>query len=147
MSAYAAKISNYTKTNVETASQGKLVVMLFNGAIQRAEEAKRQIEKGRLQEVHNNLVRAQEIMGELRGALNMQAGEIATNLDRIYEFCQHLLIKANVQKSPAPIEDAVRLMTDMRDTWEEAFKQAAAEAAGPAPQINTHGHSCLNVRG
>ena len=68
----------YRRIDVETTSQGKLIVMLFNGAIQRSEEARRQIERGRFDSVHNNLVRAQEIVGELRRALNMNAGPLAS---------------------------------------------------------------------
>jgi len=147
MSAMATKYGAYTRVDVETASQGKLVVMLFNGAIKRAEEAKRQLEKGKYDLVHNNLVRAQDILAELRGALNMNAGEIAKNLDRIYEYQQHLLINANVRKSSAPIDECVELMTSMRDTWEQAFEQVAKEGVHPAARSNQHGAAVLNVRG
>lgn len=148
MSATATPYGAYTRVDVETASQGKLVVMLFNGAIKRAEEAKRQLEKGKNDLVHNNLIRSQDIIGELRGALNMNAGEVSRNLDRIYEYFQHLLITANIRKSPQPIEECVELMTNMRDTWQEAFEQAAKEGSTPKePKTNFHGASLLNVRG
>lgn len=138
----------YTKVDVETASQGKLIVMLFNGAIKRAEEAKRQLEKGRREDVHHNLIRAQEIIAELRGALNMKAGHIATNLDRIYEYFQHLLVTANIRKDATPIDECVALMTDIRDTWQEVFEKVAQESAGtPAPAVNHHGSAVLNVQG
>lgn len=148
MSSAAAKMGAYTKVDVETASQGKLIVMLFNGAIKRAEEAKRQLEKGRREEVHHNLIRAQEIIAELRGALNMKAGNIAQNLDRIYEYFQHLLITANIRKDAAPIEECIGLMTEIRDTWTEVFEKVAQEeTATAAPQTNPHGSAVLNVRG
>lgn len=148
MSGSAANYGTYKKVDVETASQGKLIVMLFNGAIQRAEEAKRQLEKGRIQAVHTNLVRAQEIMAELRGALNMQAGgEIARNLDRIYEYCQHLLIVANLRKDTRPIEQAIGFMTSMRDAWQQVFDQLAREESPAPPAINQHGTAALNMQG
>lgn len=148
MAASASHIGAYNRVNIETASQGKLIVMLFNGAIKRAEEAKRQIDRGQRQEVHNNLIRAQEILTELRGALNMKAGEIAQNLDRIYEYLQHLLIQANIKKDVTPIDECVRLMTAMRDTWEEVFRSMAAEEEkNPAPAANPHGASLINVQG
>lgn len=147
MSATAMQYNTYTKVDVETASQGKLVIMLFNGAIKRAEEAKRQLEKGRYECVHNNLIRAQDILAELRGALNMNAGEISSNLDRIYEYFQHLLISANVRKDAAPIDECVALMTQMRDTWQEAFEQVAREGQSHHGRVNQHGASFLNVRG
>ncbi len=142
-SAYGA----YKRVDVETASQGKLIVMLFNGAIQRAEEAKRQLQKGRVEGVHNNLIRAQDIIAELRSALNMKAGNIAANLDRIYEYFQHLLIMGNIRKDTKPIDDCVRMMTEMRDTWRELFDQISLEERPGAPQVNLHGASVMNVQG
>jgi flagellar protein FliS len=148
MSASASAYGVYKKVDVETASQGKLIVMLFNGAIQRAEEAKRQLSKGKIQEVHNNLVRAQEIIAELRGALNMQAGgDIAKNLDRIYEYYQHLLITANLKKDTTPIDECVDAMTRLRDTWQELFDGLSREGKPDQPRISQHGESIVNLQG
>lgn len=147
MAITAASHSVYKRVDVETASQGKLIVLLFNGAIQRAEEARRQIEKGRFDAVHNNLVRAQAIIGELRGALNMSAGELARNLDRSYEYFQHLLIQANVRKDTAPIQECIGLMSQLRDTWQELFDQVRQDHSVRTPQVNPHGPSLINVTG
>lgn len=142
-----ANLNAYTKVDVETASQGKLIVMLFNGAIKRAEEAKRQLEKGKNDGVHNNLIRAQEIISELRASLDMKHGDVAKNLDRLYEYFQHLLVTANIRKSDAPIDECIALMADMRDTWQEAFKKATSDSSSEAPQINQHGAALLNLQG
>jgi len=149
MSASAMHLGAYTKVDIETASQGKLIVMLFNGAIKRAEEAKRQMERNKFEGVHNNLIRAQDIIAELRGALNMKAGPIAANLDRIYEYFQHLLITANIRKEATPIDECVTLMTTMRDTWQELFDTLAKETPPEtkAPAINQHGAALLNLQG
>jgi flagellar protein FliS len=134
--------------DVQTASQGKLIVMLFNGAIQRAEEARRLLSKGKSDGVHNNLIRAQDIIAELRTALDVKAGPIAVQLDRIYEYFQHLLIKANIRKEIAPLEEAIELLGDMRDTWQEAFAKAAKEQSlPPTPEPNQHGSTLLNAQG
>lgn len=147
-SAAQQKIGAYTRVDIETASQGKLIVMLFNGAIKRAQEAKRQLEKRNFQEAHNNLIRAQDILAELRGALNMKAGEIATNLDRIYEYFQHLLITANVRKETESIDQCCELLVSIRDTWQEVFAKLSREQAGQtAPVINQHGNAMLNLQG
>ncbi len=143
----ASSTNAYTKVDVETASQGKLVVMLFNGAIKRAEEAKRQMENGKNEGVHNNLIRAQEIIAELRASLDMKHGDIAKNLDRLYEYFQHLLIQANIKKADAPIDECIDLMIGMRDTWQEAFRNAAIAQPNIAPQINQHGAALLNLQG
>ena len=138
----------YKQVGIETASQGKLIVMLFNGAIQRAEEAKRQMASNNTESVHNSLIRSQEIIGELRGALDMSTGEVAANLDRIYEYFQHLLVSANIRKDAELIDNCVELMTSLRDTWEEVFsKVATEESPRPAPVINPHGSAIMNLQG
>jgi len=145
----ATESDAYKKVDVQTASQGKLIVMLFNGAIQRAEEAKRQIDKGSTEGVHNNLIRAQEIVAELRSSLNVKAGEIAQNLDRIYEYFQHLLVKANLRKTGAPIDECVELMTEMRDTWQELFDKIQREQplVQAPPKMDPHGAAVMNMQG
>lgn len=148
MSASAASYEAYRRVDVETASQGKLIVMLFNGAIQRAEEAKRQLDKDDVTLVHKNLIRAQDIIAELRGALDMSTGEIAENLDNIYEYFQHLLVTANIKKETHPIDQCVSLMATVRDTWQELFdKLAREETPKEPPQINPHGSSVMNIEG
>lgn len=148
MTVSSSQLNKYTTVDVETASQGKLVVMLFNGAIKRAEEAKRQMGKGKNETVHNNLIRAQEIIAELRASLDMKQGEVAKNLDRLYEYFQHLLITANIKKSPGHIDECIELMGGMRDTWQEAFRQLGdTRPADAPPTINQHGAAVLNLQG
>jgi flagellar protein FliS len=150
MAANGSGYSAYKQVDVETASQGKLIVLLFNGAIQRAEEAKRlmQCEPMDIGGVHNKLVRAQDIISELRGALNLNMGEVAVNLDRSYEYFHHLLVQANLKKDPSMIDECVELMTIIRDTWEEVFQQVAENEILPpeTPTINPHGASVLNIQ-
>ncbi len=144
----AASYGVYKQVNVETASQGKLIVMLFNGAIQRAEEAKRCIEAKDLRGAHERLIKAQDIIAELRSALNMSVGEVAHNLDRIYEYFFHLLVQANVRKDIVPLEECVSLMTNVRDTWEEVFEIVDKEdTPKPPAAYDPHGASMMNLQG
>lgn len=141
--------SAYRKVDVETTSQGKLIVMLFNGAIQRAEESRRLMEDTPMdiQSINDKLLRAQDIIAELRTALDMKVGELAVNLDRSYEYFQYLLTQANIKKEPEHLVECVQLMTDMRDTWEELFDNLAEtdELPKERPAINLHGASVLNI--
>ena len=148
MAGSAANYGTYKRVDVETASQGKLVVMLFNGAIQRAEEARRQVDKGSNEGVHNNLIRAQDIIAELRSSLDMKTGTIAANLDRIYEYIQHLLVKANIRKDAEPIAEAIEHMTSMRDSWKDAFDAVGKDDPVPTPpRMNQHGSTMMNIQG
>jgi flagellar secretion chaperone FliS len=141
--------NTYRKVDIETTSQGKLIVMLFNGAIQRAEESRCMMDETPMdiQSINNKLGRAQDIIAELRSALDMSVGELAINLDRSYEYFQYLLTQANVKKDPELLVECVSLMTDMRDTWEELFSDLAEKDELPKekPTINLHGASVLNI--
>ena len=143
--------SAYRRADIETASQGKLVTMLFSGAIQRVEEAKRLIaasdNAAPVSVVHSHLVRAQDIVAELRSSLDIQAGELAHQLDSIYEYIFHLLVQANIKKDGSHLDEALRHLTEMRSMWAEAFATAEREGATGAARINPHGSSIMNLEG
>ena len=148
MGSNAMSSSVYRRLGIETASQGKIIVMMFNGAIRRAEDAKRKIEANDGKAAHEHLLRAQDIVSELRSVLNMDAGEIARSLDRSYEYFHHLLVTANIKKDSAAIDECVGLMASLRDTWEELFvKTAREESAELPPAIDQHGASVMNIEG
>ena len=149
MAVHNESYSAYRQVDIETASQGKLIVMLFNGAIQRAEESRRLMAETpmNIESINNKLIRAQDIVAELRSALDMSTGEIAENLDRSYEYYQYLLIQANIKKDPELLVECVELMTVIRDTWEELFSALAENDELPPerPGINQHGATVLNI--
>lgn len=123
MTPQTATVNAYKAVNINTASQGKLILMLFDGAIKRAEEAIRQMEKNNIESVHRNLIRAQEIIAELRSSLKIDiGGEIAVNIDRIYEYIYYLLVQGNLKKDVNVIRESIEHMRDMRETWKEAFE-------------------------
>lgn len=141
--------TTYKKVDVETASQGKLIVMLFNGAIAFSDEARRALEAGNFVHAHKKLLQAQNILTELRAALNMDAGELAENLDKIYEYITHLLVQANVKKDTALIQEATTLMDSMRNTWRELFESQEVndDRPQPAARLNQHGAVAVNLTG
>ncbi len=148
MGVQASSSDAYRRVDIETASQGRLIVMLFNGAIREAVEAQRQLEADKGTGAHPHLIQAQEIIAELRSALNLNAGEVAYNLDRSYEYFHHLLVTANIKKEIEPIEECVGLMTSMRDTWEELFRNVERDGEIEIPAaINKHGASVMNLEG
>jgi flagellar protein FliS len=147
---YSSSHGAYKKVDVETASQEKLIIMLFNGAIQKAEDGKRRITSGDIEGSHNQLVRAQEIISELRNALDMSVGEIALTLDRAYEYLYHLLVQANVKKNTSQIDECISHLIEIRDTWKEAFAiQDDQQVAVPkaTPTINQIGATVLDFKG
>jgi flagellar protein FliS len=113
----------YKQTQVSTASQGELLLMLFDGAIRFARQSKEFMGEGQLEEASGRLIRAQDIVNELILALDLSVGEIAHNLQQLYTYIYDLLVQANVKKDPAIVDEAVRMLGELRDTWEQVVFQ------------------------
>jgi len=140
--------SAYRAVDVQTASQAKLILMLYDGAIRSAEEAVRQMDARKFDSVNNHLIRAQEIINELRASLNMKAGDVAVNLDRIYEYLQHRLMMGNIRKEKSFVNECIRMMSDLRNTWKELFdKTSPEEIPGMGPNGGQRDCRTLNLQG
>lgn len=112
----------YRKNQVETSDPRKLVLMLYDGALKFLQKSRACLQEKDWEKVNSYLGRAQDIISELMGSLDLEAGEVAENLFRLYEFMHHRLVKANVEKSLAYIEEVERLLSSLRQTWKEALK-------------------------
>lgn len=116
----------YKKTQVSTASQGDLIVMLFDAAIRFAKQAKERIDEQDFEQAHHKIVRVQDIMAELTSALRMDAGEIAQNLHQLYSFVSDQLLQANVTKDPVHLDQALQILRELRDTWAQVVEKPYA---------------------
>lgn len=145
----AAGSAAYRRVEVETASPERLVVMLYNGAIRHVEDAKRTIALKDVRRTHDHLIRAQEIVTELRGALNFKAGDVAHNLDRVYDYVHRLLVLANLKKDSAPLDECLGHLRELRDAWDQiaARPQAATDQGASGASHNAHGHTAVNIEG
>lgn len=120
----------YRRTQIETAPPEQLILMLYDGAIRFARNGRRALESGDRQKAHHNLTRAQDVMSELIGSLDMEAGgELAANLYQLYRYIYQRLVQANVRKSVEPIDEAIRLVSELREGWYEGVIQGRAHAA------------------
>jgi flagellar protein FliS len=107
----------YKQTDINTASKGKLVLMLYNGTIRFINEAKTAISDQRPAEAHEKITRASDIITELRMSLDESAGDIAVNLDKLYEYIEWRLVQGNIKKSIEQLDAALAILTDIRDAW------------------------------
>ena len=108
----------YRKNAVNGASPLQLVVMLYDGALRFMEAGKHAMAHRDIPKQNDSLQRAQKIIMELMSCLDMKdGGEIATNLMALYTYVLNELIDANVSDKPDGIERAIRVMSDLRDSW------------------------------
>lgn len=131
------RLASYQSVAVATASPGRLILMLFDGALRFLRTAEDGFQITELRErqetVHNNLLRAQNIISELQRCLNVrEGGEFAVNMFRLYDFMNTRLMEANVRKEPDNIRVVARLLGEIRDAWEQMLNEQLAESAPAA---------------
>ena len=122
------------ETGVAAASPHKLVVMLYDGVIVALLSAINNIKAANIAAKGAALSKATTIIDNgLRAALDKQAGgEIAENLDALYDYMSRRLLQANIRNDIAIVEEVHTLMADLREAWVqigEKTEQAAPPSA------------------
>lgn len=119
----------YQTQSVLTASPGQLVLMLYDGALKflyLAQEGFKmpEDEPSRFQIININIQKAQNIIIELQGNLNREAGgELAVTLDRLYDYYERRLFEANIKKKVEPVVEVERFLRELRDAWAEMLRK------------------------
>lgn len=130
----------YRANSILTASPGQLVLLLFDAVLNSLAIARKACEEVKtnprnIEVVNTQLVKAQRIIAELQGTLNLEAGgEFARTMHRLYDYYDRRLMEANLRKEPAPIAEVERLLGEVRNAWADMLHQQ--EAATPAPALN-----------
>jgi flagellar protein FliS len=125
--------ANYRKVTTQTADPIELVIMLYRGAINFLNGAERAMIQRDIAESHRLLVRSQDIVAELMGTINLDAGEVAGNLSRLYDYMQQQLIAANLSKDPQAVADVRGMLVDLLGTWEDIARSSRGAAMSRQP--------------
>lgn len=121
-------LKQYQQTQIQTASPEKLLIMLYDGAIQFLNKALRAIQDQNIQESHNNIVGAQKIIAEFMNTLDLEVGgDAARSLYNLYEYLHYRLVQSNINKNPEMITEVIDHLKGLKQTWEEAIKIAQKE--------------------
>lgn len=137
----------YKDTEIQTANQGKLIVMLYDGAIRFLKIAQENLNPRTYDVANTNIIKAQDIITELMLSLNMDAGEVAQNLFNLYAFMKKRLLEANMAKDGAIITEVIHLIEPLKAAWEEVLTREGG-AAGPArPAPGRPEGAGLNIQG
>jgi len=117
----AAMANVYKSNSINTASPAELTLMLYDGAIKFCNIAMGAIESGDVAKAHTNIVKAENIITEFRSTLDFKY-PVAQDFERVYDWIYRRLVEANMHKDAEVLEDATRLIREMRDTWKEVMK-------------------------
>lgn len=134
----------YLATQVETTTQGELLIMLYEAAIKFLKRAKIEIDNKDYAKKGIYISKAMAIIHELAESLNKEkGGDITPRLNQLYMFCTSQLIKANIRLDNKMIDDVIRILDGLRSAYAQIVpghdgKPAQGQAAagpGALPRV------------
>ena len=118
----------YQTTAAQTADGSQLILMSYEAILRWLGRADTAIDENKIQDAHNALISAQEIVRDLSWNLDFaQGGEIAENLRRLYEYMTAELVWCNVHKDKQRIDGVRQLVMPLLDAWRVAVVKARRE--------------------
>ncbi len=144
--AFGNPYAAYQKTAVSTASQGKLVVMLYQGVSRELTAARDcfdfdgNIAAANIEAYGKHILKAQEIINELQVSLDMErGGQISQNLMSLYVYFNHELMDANISKSKKKLDFVLDMIKQLGGAWETAVSNTAPAHQSIQPALNITG--------
>ena len=137
--AYTNAISTYKETRVKTASQGQLIIMLYEEALKHLDRGLELLglinesrkNPGNIEKISKSILRAQEIITELTVSLDFeQGGDIAKNLFSLYTWFNKELLAANISQDVRRVTAVRNQLNELRSAWAEIASKNSSETAG-----------------
>ncbi|MCB0322146.1 MAG: flagellar export chaperone FliS [Bdellovibrionales bacterium] len=127
----------YTNVHVSTVDRGRLLLMLYDGCTKFLKHAKAGLESKDIPKFARFLSKAQAIISELMLTLDFEkGGDVAKDLDRLYDFMLFYLTEANLEKNPDKLQKVIELVDVIASAYREVIegetRKAAAETTDSA---------------
>jgi flagellar protein FliS len=114
------------QSNIETASPHKLIQMLMDGALGKIQLARALMEQRQIAAKGEQISWALQIIEGLKAALDLDAGgQIAANLDALYDYMMRRLVVANLENDVTALDEVARLLNELRAGWNGLSPDAA----------------------
>ena len=138
----------YREVHLSSLSSQETVLMLYDGAIQFLREAIREIGEGNVVAKVRLLEKVAKILEYLQSCLDREkGGEIAENLDSLYEYMLVRLTEANLHNEAPKLEETIRLLGTLREGWSGICAAGKpVEGTTDEPETNKPEKSAKNIR-
>ncbi len=118
-----AAMNQYKQVSVSSqvfeASPHRLIQMLMEGGLERLAQAQGAMARGQSSVKGELISKAIGIVGGLREGLDMsKGGEVAQNLDRVYEYMITRMLEANKSNDPTPLVEVSGLLREVKSGWD-----------------------------
>ena len=134
--------NEYRQNEVATSSQGKLIVMMYEGALKFVALAIEGIDNQDLSKKGLYINKAHDIINELSCALDMKkGGDVAHKLESLYQFILHQLTLANIKSDRKALESIVNVLTPLMEAWKELLAKSNNDGANIGDKnLTAHPH-------
>lgn len=120
----------YTQSAVLSATPEQLVVMLYDGAIRFLHQAQLYLQQGDKDQAREKMMRAEDIINELNNSLDVDGGgEVAPALRSLYLWMKRQIMQSLIQQDPAPLEECLSQLRELREAWAQAAEETPAAEA------------------
>ena len=146
--AYNNALSSYKETRIKTASQGQLIIMLYDEAVKQLNRglellelnASGKKEPGRIEQISKAIMKTEEIITELMVSLDFeQGGEVARSLFSLYSWFNKELLEANISQDIDRIVTVRDMINELRDAWHSIVGKNKTEANREILGVNIAG--------
>jgi len=121
----------YQQVQLATADRGRLLLLMFEGALTFLAQARAGLEAGDIERFAHYLGRAQAVIAELMHTLDHKAGgAIAGNLERLYQFMLDHLVEGNLQKSPRHVAQVSHILDIITGAYREVLAPGLPQVDG-----------------
>lgn len=113
--------SQYKKTSIETATKPQILILLYEAAIRHIRRAQTAIDEKKTAEKGIAIGKAHDIVNELMTSLDFNiGGEVAKELERLYNYVIEKLMEANFQNKRESLESCQKILENLLDGWKQA---------------------------
>ena len=130
-------LKQYKKNQVETATPEQILILLYDGAINFLNKAKLNLEANDDESFHHNMQCCKNIIAEFMDTLDMeQGGQFAAVLYNLYKYLRRLIITSDVSKNTVGIDEVLKHLTNLRNTWSQAIEKLKTEQVAATGSAN-----------
>lgn len=110
---------NAIEAEIQTASPHRIIQMLMQGALGKIATAKGCIERNESSEKVRQITWAMNIINGLRSSLDQtQGGEVAANLDSLYDYMLRRLQESSINNDIAGLDEVTALLSEVKEGWD-----------------------------
>jgi flagellar protein FliS len=125
---YYNGVQSYRKSNITTSDPVSLVIMCYEGVIDNLKLAKEKIKEKDYEKKANAIIKAQDIINELMCSLNFEkGGEIAGNLESLYNYMLRRILQGDLNKDVRPIDEVIGMFTELLSAWKEVASRPESQ--------------------